>query len=143
MKKIILFVMMASIIAGSVSADELGKKRNEEGNMKAPVYQFLAGFDLPSMQQVISRKYISTNIPRNTQWMPNFYGNAHEITITKIVPPYVYAETTFYSYVGTNRYSYKFEVRKENDNFYIVPSKNAYKNEILFVEPWVEAKSLK
>jgi hypothetical protein len=134
--------MMVSILAGNVSADEIGKQRNEEGNMKVPVYQFLAGFDFPSMQQVISRKYISTNIPKNAQWIPNNYGMAHEIKITKVAPPYVYAETTFYSYVGVNRHSYKFEVRKEDNNYYLVPSKNAYQSGMLFVEPWVEAKTL-
>lgn len=142
MKKLFLYVLLFLILVGNVSADELGKRRNEEGKMKVPVYQFLAGFDFPSMQHVISRKYISTNIPSKTQWTPNTYGEAHEIKITKVAPPYVYAETTFNSYVGIRRYSYKFEVRKEEDRYYIVPSKNEYHDEMLFVEPWVEAKSL-
>jgi len=110
--------------------------------MKSPVNQLLACYSIAGKTAAISPEFQKEFLATNSNWEINCYPNADEMHITKVAPPYVYAEISFLNSSGTKRSirSFKFEVRQENWEYYIVPKYNGnyYGTKTMYVDPWLE-----
>ena len=144
MYRLLLVLLFFCIMSNSAFATEPFnfQKYFEKIQMKAPVNQLLACYSNNAKNAAISPSFISLFLAQMSNWQINCYPNPDEMHITKVEPPYVYAEISFLVSSGTKRSirSLKFEVRPENGVYYILPKFNGnyYGTKTMYVDPWIE-----
>jgi len=131
-----LIIMIVANAFGAVLS------KYEDAKMRAPVYQFLAGYDVVAAKRTISPEYISENIPSKVEWTSQQLRYPYTIEIKKVDPPYVYAETVSFPLDKKIVRSFKFEVRKEEWTYYLVPGKYEFHGDVLWVYPYLEMKEV-